>query len=131
MTTATKLDSTRLHKIFTECLFNDGEDSTNHVKAEGIMRTYGFHPERLESHREEIVRMLMELPDDFMKTKGGGMSFLNACMDRHGNHWAEHATMELLFTLGIAIGKAKCLLPRDMWSALPGGMPYYCIDDAA
>jgi hypothetical protein len=32
--------------------------------------------------------------------------------------------MEMLFCLGIGMGLAKWLLPKNMWSALPGGMPY-------
>ena len=58
---------------------------------------------------------------------GGGWSFLQACVDKNGNHWGEHSNMEELFCLGIAIGKVESLLPRDMWKVLPGGVPYYVI----
>jgi len=37
--------------------------------------------------------------------------------------------MEKLFLLGLAIEKVKCLMPREVWPALPGGMPYYVIND--
>ena len=39
--------------------------------------------------------------------------------------------MEELFCLGIAIGRVECLIPREMWKILPGGVPYYviCQDD--
>lgn len=122
------LDPERVKAIFLDCLFKDGEDTSNHVKAEGIVRHVGFHPERLNSHKEEIETLLDELPDEFKKSGGGGWSFLNACNDKHGNQWTGlRLQMEQLFQLGIGIGKVKSLLPREMWSALPGNMPYYVI----
>ena len=128
MNTQTVLDPERVNAVFVDCLFRDGEDSSKHINAEGIVRNVGFHHERLESHKAEIVAMLDELPEQFKESSGGGWSFLNACMDKHGNQWTGlHQTMEQLFQLGIGIGKVKSLMPREMWSILPGGMPYYVI----
>jgi hypothetical protein len=80
------------------------------------------------SHKK-IETMLDELPDEFKKTGGGGMSFLNACNDKHGNQWTDlHQRMEQLFQLDIGIGKVKCLMPREMWGILPDGMPYYVVN---
>jgi hypothetical protein len=125
---STVLTAEHVSDVFMDCLFRDGEDTSNHVKAEGIVHDVGFHPDRLESHKAEIEAMLDELPDAFKKSGGGGMSFLNACNDKYGNQWADlHQTMGQLFQLGIAIGKVQSLLPREMWSMLPGGMPYYVI----
>ncbi len=126
--TVTKLDPQRVEAIFLDCLFKEGEDTSKHIKAEGVIRNVGFHPERLENHKAEIVAMLEELPDEFKESGGGGMSFLNACNDKHGNQWTGlHLRMEQLFQLGVGIGKAKSLMPREMWGALPGGMPYYVV----
>ena len=128
MSTQTVLDPERINAVFMDCLFRDGEDTTNHVKTEGITRNVGLHPERLESHKTEIEGMLDELPDEFKKSGGGGWSFLNACNDKHGNQWTGlHQRMEQLFQLGIGIGKVQCQIPREMWSVLPGGMPYCVI----
>lgn len=99
------------------------------VEADAIVRRMGFDKVRVEQHRSQVAELLMELPEEFMISKGGGMSFLNACMDRHGNHWGEHINMGVLFALGQAAGLAKCLMPREMWSVLPGGMPYYGVAD--
>jgi hypothetical protein len=124
------LESKRVAQVFINCLFNEGEDTSNHVPADGIMSKVGFHPGRLEQHKAEIQAMLAELPDEFMASKGGGMSFLNACMDRHGNQWTGyHGTMEQLFQLGLATKAVVCLMPRELWEALPGGMPYYQVKD--
>ena len=128
MSTTTSLNAEQVNAVFMDCLFRNGEDASKHVKAEGIVRNVGFHPERLESHKAEIVAMLDELPEQFQEKSGGGWSFLKACNDKHGNQWTGlHQTMEQLFQLGIGIGKVKSLMPREVWSALPGGMPYYVI----
>jgi len=128
MSTQTVLDPERVNAIFTDCLFRDGEDTSNHIKAEGIVRNVGFHPERLQNHKAEIEAMLDELPDEFKKSGGGGWSFLNACNDKHGNQWTGlHQRMEQLFQLGIGIGKVQYQMPREMWSVLPGGMPYLVV----
>lgn len=128
MGTQTVLDPERVNAIFTDCLFRDGEDTSNHVKAEGIVRNVEFHPERLQSHKAEIEAMLDELPDEFKKSGGGGWSFLNACNDKHGNQWTGlHQRMEQLFQLGIGISKVQYQMPREMWSVLPGSMPYLVV----
>ena len=123
------LNAERVNEVFLDCLFREGEDTSKHIKAEGITTTAGFHPERLNSHKAEIEAMLDELPNEFQKQGGGGMSFLEACNDKHGEQWTGlHCVMEQLFQLGIAIGKVSLLLPREVWSGLPGGMPYYVIN---
>ena len=124
------LTDERVTTIFRDCLFKGDEDTSSHIRSAGIMMTVGFHPGRLEGHAKEIVAMLHELPDTFLKSKGGGWSFLNACMDRHGNQWTDfHRTMDLLFMLGMAIQKVECPAAREDWSRLPGGMPYYIVLD--
>lgn len=124
------LNSDDVEKIFLDCLHKDGEEIKDYVKAEGIMSTVGFHPERLKSHEKEIMDMLLELPEPFLKSKGGGWSFLNACCDKHDNLWTgEHRRVEQLIQLGLAIGKVLCPMPRNVWPAMPGGMPYYTVND--
>lgn len=130
--TPPQLSASRVTEIFRDCLFNEGEDTSNNVPAEGIKTTVGFHLERLQSYKDEVAAMLDELSDDFKPVGGGGTSFLNACDDKHGRQWADlHQTMEQLFQLGIALGKVTCLMPRVMWDALPGGVPYYLVDPSA
>jgi len=108
-------------------IVKDDTDRKGAVIVEGIMSNFGFHPKRLEEKKAEIIALLNELPDSFHEGKGGGMSFLNACNDKTGRQWGEHRSMELLFVLGMAIGKVKLCLPRKMWTVLPGGMPYYAV----
>lgn len=127
METTKKLTKKNVETIFYDCLFLDGEDTSDAKFGEGAMRTIGFHPNRLERHKAEIAELLLQLPESFRDTKGGGWSFLNACVTCDGVHWGEHINIEQLLTLGIATGQAKMLLPRSMWPALPGGMPYFAV----
>ena len=125
----TVLSAERVEAVFLDCLFKEGEETSNHVAVYGIMMNVGFNPDRLDSHKAEIMTLLSELPNDFQKSAGGGMSFLSACTDKHGHQWTGlQLRMEQLFLLGIAIGKVETLLPREIWSFLPGGRPYYAIN---
>lgn len=120
-----ELTGINVDKIFRACLFNEGEDTSNHVLAHGVRHKVGFHPGRLEEHRGDIESMLSQLSDDF--TKQGGMSFLNACITKDGEHWGEHPTVDQLVCLGLAIGKVEYCFPRESWNILPGGMPYFSV----
>ena len=87
-----------------------------------------FSKSEIEKHKIEITGMLKCLPNEFMQNQGGGYSFLKACNDKNGNQWTgSHFQMEKLFALGIAVEKVKCLLPREIWEVLPGGVPYYAV----
>jgi hypothetical protein len=124
-----ELTAKRVDEILMDCLFNENEDTKDAVMVNGITLNIGFHPGRLEKHKVEIGELLAELPDSFKQSSGGGMSFLQACMDKRGNQWGEHVNMQQLFLLGMATKQVTCLLPREMWSSLPGGVPYYRVND--
>lgn len=125
-----RLNPELVDTVFRDCLFADGADTSNYVPAHGIQINVGFDPERIAYHKDTVRALLLELPDEFMVSKGGGMSFLNACNDRHGNLWTGmHRTMEQLFLLGLACELVTELLPREAWDVLPGGMPYYAVRD--
>jgi hypothetical protein len=128
-----KLDPQRIEEIVVDCLYTDDEDMTAPapVVVEGILHNMGFHPERLASHKQEIAELLAELPDEFQPADqggGGGMSFLNMCMDKHGNQWTGlHLRQEQLCLLAIGTGQGQWCLPKEMWSILPGAMPYFAV----
>ncbi len=130
----TGLTATEVGEIITDCLFKDdelpapGQPPAGAVMVAMITTRFGFHPERLATHKDRILELLHMLPPQFQKDKGGGWSFLNACNDIHGHQWGEHKDMEALFALGLATGQVKELMPREEWDTLPGGMPYYVIE---
>lgn len=124
-----KLTAERVDELMRECLFSGDEDNSTAVMGEGVVHEYGFHPQRLEEHRAEIHALLLELPEQFQKSKGGGWSFLNGCMTKDGYQWGEQATVECLMALGNALGLVTFPIPRDIWNALPGGVPYFTVAD--
>ena len=128
------ISAKRVEEVFSDCLFKDselvdGKPAIEPVVVNGLVHNFGFHSQRLESHRDEVKSILLELPEPFLKSKGGGWSFLNACVDRSGNQWGQHMNMEQLFSLGIGLKLASYCMPREMWSILPGGVPYIMVND--
>lgn len=133
----TELTAENVTRIISDSLFRSEEvpgdpgektPPADAVIVEGIMNRWAFHPGRLEGHRQEIADMLSQLPEEFQIHKGGGWTFLNACMTRDGRQWGEHRSMDELFSLGQGLKLVKCQMPRDMWRMLPGGMPYYSVN---
>ena len=122
-----KLTAENVHKLMRECISDD--ESLPLVR--GVICAARFKPEKLKEHEDEIRSMLAELPEQFQKSVGGGWSFLNACMTKDGDQWGEHRTIDELILLGTAIGRVTIQFPRSMWPSLPGGMPYFMVDDKA
>lgn len=119
-----KLTSQNVYNIFSNCLFKDEEVVNNtpiydFVVADGILNTFVFHAKRLEQSDEKIGELIKQLPD-FNEP----LSFLSLCVDKEGSQWGEHINMEQLVTLGVACGYLEYPFPKDMWSILPGGMPF-------
>lgn len=121
------IESSRLNEIFEDCLFEEKEIENGipiyeEKFVDGIVAIYGFNSNKILKHKEEISSMLDEMDITFKK----GWSFLNLCFDKDGNQWTgSHLTMEQLMCLGMAIGRVSyCTIDRDMWTVLPGGMPY-------
>jgi hypothetical protein len=121
------ISAKRVDEILIDCL--GGEDYD--IAVEGIINTYGFKGEKLEKYQDEVKQMLWNLPKPFLPVSvggGGGWSFLNACQDANDVQWTGlHRSMEALLCLGIGMGLCEWSLPRELWSALPGGMPYVAV----
>lgn len=114
--------------VFFDCLFKVHEDNSNAILCNGITFNVGFNPIKIADNKEKIISMIENLPENFKKEIGGGWSFLQACIDKNDVLWTgDHRRMEELMLLGIAIGKIDFLLPRELWGALPGGVPYFVI----
>lgn len=137
--TPTALCVENVDRIFSDCLFRSHAEHDEYVKNQGVVikvksiqnpgGTVCFHAERLESHKEEIKEMVLQLPDGFHKDKGGGWSFLNLCQDRNGDLWTGfHTEAEKLALLGMATHVLMPLVPIKDSYLLPGGMPYFRIE---
>lgn len=127
-----------LHNVMEDCLYRPTEISgaaenenavpAGAVCAEGVLHNFCFHPQRLESHRQDVKSMLSNMEDAFMVEKGGGMSLIRMPFTKDGKQFGEQIDAECLYVLGNALGYCKFCLPREMWDILPGGMPYVQID---
>jgi hypothetical protein len=125
-----QLTGDNVRKVFLNCLFDEGytdkevEERGKIVKS--VMVHVGFDSAKVNKNKEHIIELLEQLPDNFRKSSGsGGWSFLEACMDKDNHQWGEHRSIDELLALGLAIDKIEFLAPREAWSALPGGLPYF------
>lgn len=135
------LTAERVLETFTYCLYNGDEPELEGlekgqlpegaVPAAGIVNKVAFNPNYLEEKKPLIKELVQELPLPFFKKEhggGDGQSFLNMCVDRHGNHWGEHVNVQELMQLGLAAGFMEMPLPdQELWVLLPGGMPYLTV----
>ncbi len=114
-----------VEEAFAACQDDEGD-----TEVDMIVGKVKFDSAKVKEHGEAIAALLLGLPEQFMESGGGGWSFLNACQDRDDKQWTGlHLTMGKLFALGEAAGMVTCQFPRDLWDVLPGGMPYYVVND--
>lgn len=94
-----------------------------------VIHAFGFSKTALDKYKEHIMKELAGMQDTFFQTPDGGMSMLAMVYDRNEVHWAEHRNAEALIALGLGIEMVSFILPREMWNAFPGSMPYIVIND--
>lgn len=122
-----KLTAENVKIICHKCLSSEKNQNIKHIEC--ISGTYVFSLEALEEYKTDITDMTMQLPDEFMQTKGGGASFLRACLNNNNEQWGEQIDAQTLIALGLAINKIKKLTPDCVTPMLPGRVPYYVIID--
>jgi len=128
------MSAKRIDAIFKDCLFRseelkNGSPDGEFVDVEGLVSRFGFHPGRLKFYRADLIEMIDGgVKSEFLQSGGGGYSCLSLCEDKDGVLWGEHRNMEQFLSLCIGLGLARYCLPREIWSAFPGGMPYVVFD---
>lgn len=124
-----KLTARRVKAIFWDCLTWTGTDDLVPVFVEAVLRGAAFDLARLDAYRQEIIELLMELPDEFMEDRGDGALITHAALDRHGHWWAPHIhDAEHLFLLSIAIGCARFTVLPELWYTNPSLQPYIVVN---
>ena len=99
-----ELTASKVNEVFMDCLFkSEPEPGDKFIPVRGIVTNVGFVPKKINDYSLTIKMMLNELDDTFKED------------------------MEQLMLLGIAAGWLKYLLPRELWPALSGGVPYLVI----
>lgn len=130
--------ASNVNRIFNECLCTSETDVIahpgNYEVIEDMRNTevvYFLEKEKLLKNKGLIQRILVEMSDVFKESGGGGCSFLVLCETKDGEQWTGlHETMAKLLYLGLGTGLMEYNLPRNVWRALPGGMPYVLIKDS-
>ena len=113
-----KLTAENVDKMFEEAEKEDGD-----LVGDGLGSKMCFDSTKI--NKDDLYSMLDELPDSFKEGGGGGMSFLNGCMTKDDHQWGEQVHVARLISMGIACGFVKYCMPKEMWSILPGGVPYF------
>jgi hypothetical protein len=129
-----ELTAKNVQQTLIACLYDDSDiengavkqTAPQPIKVHSVMLRAGFNPVKLAAQRDNIKSMLKHLPAEFQSAPvgGDGMSFLQMCVTKEGTHWGEHRNCDELVALGLASGLVEFNMPREIWSALPGGMPY-------
>lgn len=109
------LTDIRVLEIFKECFESTPGETVQRVPVDGIRPVrFAFHPRRVAEYRDEIQAMLAELPDSFMKSKGGGADFVSFGCTRQGSKWTNsYADQEKLALLGVAAGLVEYCMPPE------------------
>jgi hypothetical protein len=98
------------------------------VEVQVIGATYRFGRPMIEVKRDEIKALLSELDPKFFRSVGGGGSVIDMPVDRYNRQWGEQIDADALCALAFAAGLGEYCMPREVWSVLPGGMPYVVFD---
>lgn len=93
----------------------------------GISSSFGFTTAKINEHKEDIHSMLKQLHPTFQHDNGGGWSFIYSTQNDKEDTWGGQNDSQALMCLGIAAGVVTVSLPREMWSALPGSVPYFSV----
>ncbi len=129
------LSEERVNEIFEKLLFKDdelrgGKPIVEPIWGMGRQNEFGFFPERLNARKEEIMNMLLELPDQFKESEGGGYPFISAQYRKDMTFWTTNLQhVEQLMAMGHALGFIVFRTKKELWKDLPGGGPIFAVKD--
>lgn len=129
-----KLTIENVEKIFFDCFLPENyTDDTKVILVNAVTGNFGFDPEKIEKHAADIQQMISQLSSKFDEVNGG-YSFMNLPFKGETDElWGEQINGDHLMALGLASGWMMLTFEeRDMWSILPGAVPYvYRLDNRA
>lgn len=128
------LTAKNVEKVFLDCFLKEGyTDETKVIPVNSVTGNFGFDPDKIEKYSEDIHDMISQLHPNFDE-KNQGYTFMNLPFKGENNEqWGEQRNGDQLMALGLASGWMKLTLEdKDIWAALPGGVPYvYRLDNRA
>lgn len=129
-----QLTAKNVEKVFLDCFLKEGyTDETKVIPVNSVTGNFGFDPDKIEKYSEDIHDMISQLHPNFDE-KNQGYTFMNLPFKGENNEqWGEQRNGDQLMALGLASGWMKLTLEdKDIWAALPGGVPYvYRLDNRA
>ena len=103
------------------------------VEVRGIDGTRRFYSAELEESRKVIGDLLDRLPAVAQYVSGEygkDFNFQAVAMQQPAYPcWALVVAMKMVYTLGMAIGRVREIADREFWETLPGGLPYYVVEN--
>lgn len=123
-----KLNVENVERVFKDCLLPKySKNDAKVIPVRTVTGTYGFDPEKLDKHSNDIKEMISQLSSNFDECNQG-YTFLDLPFKGDGNYkrvWGEQRHGDLLMALGLASGWMKMTLEDPkVWKILPGGVPY-------
>ena len=129
-----KLTTENVEKIFLDCFLPENyTDDTKVILVNAVTGNFGFDPEKIEKHAVDIQQMISQLSSKFDEANQG-YSFMNLPFKGENDEpWGQQINGDHLMALGLASGWMMLTFEdRDMWSILPGAVPYvYRLDNRA
>jgi hypothetical protein len=123
------IDQSRVLDIYRDCANLELlENSSTAIRVQKVTSDdeVCFDPECLNTHRQEIISILDQLPGTF-RPGSGGDSFGAMDSDEYGAPWTSSlADVECLLLLGVAIERIEYVDPREIWDKYPRS-PYVWI----
>lgn len=115
-----------VESVFKDCLLDEGYTlDTKVIPVLTVVGKFGFNPDKIDKHSEDICSMISELNSNFDESNQGCTFMQLPFKGQDNQQWAEQRTAGLLLALGIASGwMAYTIEDPYMWQALPGGVPY-------
>ncbi len=120
----TKLTAEAVEAVLLSALPETKDTQGECVEIQGVMGTFRLQKRSLQEQSLTIKELLAQLPNEFYADEGGGWSFLNMCTTANGSLWGQQRDVNNLIVLGLGLELVSFLMPRELWEALPGGMPY-------
>ena len=100
-----KLTAKNVDKIFLDCFLPENyTDDTKVIVVNAVTGNFGFDPEKIEKHADDIQQMISQLSPKFDENNGG-YSFMNLPFKGETDEpWGEQINGDHLMALGLASG---------------------------